>query len=85
MQQILWLCIRPVDKEENEIMADVQVMEAKKRRKHQTVIGVALLNTLLFSGIIFGWPALQLLLKQEGQAIWAFVWLQRNDAPKHRS
>jgi hypothetical protein len=40
-----------------------------KRKKHMVVVGVALLNTLLFSGTIFGYSALQLMLKKEGQYI----------------
>ena len=31
------------------------------------MVAVALVNVLLFSGVVFGFPALQLMLKQEGQ------------------
>ena len=37
------------------------------QRKHMMMVAVALVNVLLFSGVVFGFPALQLMLKQEGQ------------------
>jgi MFS transporter, LAT3 family, solute carrier family 43, member 3 len=37
-------------------------------RKHKLMlVGSALINSLLFSGIIFGWGPLQVMLQEEGQ------------------